>query len=226
MDTGSFKAWLSVLAGLSDAQIEEAGVALIAAREARPGVEVSCGPAALAAEGELLARIGQARQARQGCPHCGGDEIGRWGRCRGKPRYRCASCSRTFTPLTGTPLAGLHYPDRWGLQADALMAGEARHADRHHRDQRAAHRQPPDDERRRAEAQGDALQHAHRAQRLHALERQRAVGGRSEAKLYPGLNHADLVASFSPLFRAKAPVLKDVTGFLRRALDRDDETLA
>ena len=124
VDTGSFKAWLSVLAGLSDAQIEEAGVALIAAREARPGVEVSCGPAALAAEGELLARIGQARQARQGCPHCGGDEIGRWGRCRGKPRYRCASCSRTFTPLTGTPLAGLHYPDRWGLQADALMAGE------------------------------------------------------------------------------------------------------
>ena len=53
MDTGSFKAWLSVLAGLSDAQIEEAGVALIAARDARPGVEVSCGPAALAAEGEL-----------------------------------------------------------------------------------------------------------------------------------------------------------------------------
>ena len=124
MDTGSFKAWLSALAGLSDAQIEEAGVALMAAREARSGVEVSCGPLALAADGELLARIGQARQARQGCPHCGGDEIGRWGRCRGKPRYRCASCSRTFTPLTGTPLAGLHYPDRWGLQADALMAGE------------------------------------------------------------------------------------------------------
>ena len=45
-------------------------------------------------------------------------------------------------------------------------------------------------------------------------------------QLYPGLDHADLVASFSPLFRAKAPVLKDVTGFLRRALDRDDETLA
>ncbi len=124
MDAGSFKAWLSALAGLSDAQIEEAGVALMAAREARSGVEVSCGPLALAADGELLARIGQARQARQGCPHCGGDEIGRWGRCRGKPRYRCASCSRTFTPLTGTPLAGLHYPDRWGLQADALMAGE------------------------------------------------------------------------------------------------------
>jgi acetyl esterase/lipase len=70
----------------------------------------------------------------------------------------------------------------------------------------------------------DVVVHDEDTRLLHA--RQRAVGGRSEAKLYPGLDHADLVASFSPLFRAKAPVLKDVTGFLRRALDRDDETLA
>ena len=70
----------------------------------------------------------------------------------------------------------------------------------------------------------DVVVHDEDTRLLH--ERQRAVGGRSEAKLYPGLDHADLVASFSPLFRAKAPVLKDVTGFLRRALERDDETLA
>lgn len=49
-------------------------------------------------------------------------------------------------------------------------------------------------------------------------ERMRAVGGRCEAKLYPGLNHADLIATFSPLFRKKAPVLDDVTAFLHRAL--------
>ena len=49
-------------------------------------------------------------------------------------------------------------------------------------------------------------------------ERMRAVGGRCEAKLYPGLNHADLIATFSPLFRKKAPVLDDVTAFLRREL--------
>lgn len=49
-------------------------------------------------------------------------------------------------------------------------------------------------------------------------EKLRAAGARSEAKLYPGLNHADLVATFSPLFRSKAPVLRDVTYFLRRAL--------
>ena len=49
-------------------------------------------------------------------------------------------------------------------------------------------------------------------------DRMRAVGGRCEAKLYPGLNHADLIATFSPLFRRKAPVLDDMTAFLRREL--------
>ncbi|WP_333610935.1 alpha/beta hydrolase [Brevundimonas bullata] len=49
-------------------------------------------------------------------------------------------------------------------------------------------------------------------------DRMRAVGGRSEARLYPGLDHADLIATFSPLFRKKAPVLDDVVGFFRREL--------
>ena len=49
-------------------------------------------------------------------------------------------------------------------------------------------------------------------------DRMKAVGGRCEAKLYPGLNHADLIATFSPLFRKKAPVLADVTAFLHREL--------
>ncbi len=49
-------------------------------------------------------------------------------------------------------------------------------------------------------------------------ERMRAVGGRCEFKLYPGLNHADLISTFSPLFRGKAPVLADATAFLHREL--------
>lgn len=36
-----------------------------------------------------------------------------WGQAGGKPRYPCAECRKTFNPLTGTPLSGLHYPDRW-----------------------------------------------------------------------------------------------------------------
>jgi len=49
-------------------------------------------------------------------------------------------------------------------------------------------------------------------------DRMKAVDGRSEARLYPGLNHADLIATFSPLFRKKAPVLDDVSAFLHREL--------
>jgi len=49
-------------------------------------------------------------------------------------------------------------------------------------------------------------------------DRMHAVGGRSEAKLYPGLSHADMIATFSPLFRKKAPVLDDVAAFFHREL--------
>ena len=49
-------------------------------------------------------------------------------------------------------------------------------------------------------------------------QRMQAVGGRCEAKLYPGLDHADMIATFSPLFRKKAPVLDDVSAFFHREL--------
>ena len=48
--------------------------------------------------------------------------------------------------------------------------------------------------------------------------RMRELGGRCEAKLYPGLSHEDLIATFSPLFRKKAPVLADVSDFFHRML--------
>jgi hypothetical protein len=48
--------------------------------------------------------------------------------------------------------------------------------------------------------------------------RVRQLGGHSELKLYPGLSHEDLITTFSPLFRSKAPVLADVATFFRRAL--------
>lgn len=49
-------------------------------------------------------------------------------------------------------------------------------------------------------------------------DRMRELGGRCEAKLYPGLSHEDLIATFSPLFRNKAPVLADVSDFFHRTL--------
>jgi transposase-like protein len=74
---------------------------------------------------DLLAKVGQDRIANFGCPHCGADRIHRWGGASGKPRYRCAGCHKTFNPLTATPLAGLHRPDRWQDQAAALISGES-----------------------------------------------------------------------------------------------------
>jgi acetyl esterase/lipase len=62
----------------------------------------------------------------------------------------------------------------------------------------------------------DAVVHAEDTTILN--DRMRAVGGRCEAHLYPGLDHADLIATFSPLFRKKAPVLDDVVAFFRREL--------
>jgi acetyl esterase/lipase len=62
----------------------------------------------------------------------------------------------------------------------------------------------------------DTVVHAEDATILDA--RMQAAGGRSEVHLYPGLDHADLIATFSPLFRKKAPVLNDVVAFFRREL--------
>ena len=76
-------------------------------------------------EPELLSKVGRDRIGCFGCPHCGDFAIGAWGRANGMPRYRCKACRKTFTPLTGTPLSGLHYKDRWIDQARALISGES-----------------------------------------------------------------------------------------------------
>ena len=41
------------------------------------------------------------------------------------------------------------------------------------------------------------------------------AGDTVEVKIYPGLSHADMVLALSKLFRGKAPVLADMTGFLK-----------
>lgn len=76
------------------------------------------------AEAGLFVKIGRDRLENFGCPHCSSAEVRPWGSAGGKPRYRCAGCRRTSNPLTGTPLSGLHYQDRWRDQANALIAGE------------------------------------------------------------------------------------------------------
>ncbi len=142
----AFEAWLLAIARLDAAQrgralralaLAEAGVSLEAAAsvgdEARlceplPTSEQAAPPRVVTDRvpcGEsLLATIGRGRIESFGCPHCSSADVRPWGRAGGKPRYRCAACRKTFNPLTGTPLAGLHHQDRWREQAQAMISGE------------------------------------------------------------------------------------------------------
>jgi acetyl esterase/lipase len=62
----------------------------------------------------------------------------------------------------------------------------------------------------------DTTVHAEDSEILHA--RLSELGAPSTLRLYEGLNHADLIATFSPLFRRKASVLDDMAAFLGTAL--------
>ena len=59
------------------------------------------------------------------CPRCGGLGCIRWGHGRGRQRYRCGSCRRTFNDLTGTPAAftkKLTLWPRYGLSLQACVS--------------------------------------------------------------------------------------------------------
>ncbi|WP_307729119.1 IS1595 family transposase [Massilia sp. IC2-476] len=57
--------------------------------------------------------IDGARPAPLCCPECGGSRHYRHGIVRGLQRYRCRACGRTFSTLTGTPLARLRHRGKW-----------------------------------------------------------------------------------------------------------------
>ena len=144
MDSVAFRTWLNGIRRLDASQRGQAMRELALAEAGLPGgihdcvttVALAPDTACMAppaghemsggatAKPDLMARIGQSRLASVGCPHCDSDDIRPWGTAGGKPRYRCSACRKTFNPLTGTPLSGLHYPDRWHDQAQALINGE------------------------------------------------------------------------------------------------------
>ena len=59
----------------------------------------------------------------QACPACGGMRWYRWGRQADLQRFRCRDCGKTFTVLSGTPLARLRHKDCWATYAQALIEG-------------------------------------------------------------------------------------------------------
>lgn len=67
-----------------------------------------------------------------------------------------------------------------------------------------------------AHGEHDVTVHAEDSEHLAAAIQ--AAGGRAELALYPDLDHAGTVATFSPLFRGRASVLADCANFLHRTL--------
>ncbi len=46
------------------------------------------------------------------CPHCNNIKYVKMGKDKGVQRYKCKSCSKTFTPYTGTWMAHIHHKDK------------------------------------------------------------------------------------------------------------------
>ena len=57
------------------------------------------------------------------CPHCANSALQRRGGYRGRYRYKCLSCLKTFNELTDTPLAGVRDADKMRLFAAQMAEG-------------------------------------------------------------------------------------------------------
>lgn len=64
-------------------------------------------------------------------------------------------------------------------------------------------------------ATGDADETVRPRNSFALAERVRAAGGRAEVKVYPGLDHIGVLLALSRPFRGRAPVLRDLTAFMR-----------
>lgn len=57
------------------------------------------------------------------CPHCQSKEVVRFGQYKGRQRYRCKECLKTFSDLTNTPLKQTHYPEKWVTFIGCMIQG-------------------------------------------------------------------------------------------------------
>jgi transposase-like protein len=59
------------------------------------------------------------------CPRCDSSKVKPYGHYRGRKRFRCESCARTFNELTGASISGTHFPDKWQDFLDCMVAGKS-----------------------------------------------------------------------------------------------------
>jgi transposase-like protein len=73
----------------------------------------------------IIEHLEQQLQSDLKCPKCNHDQIHCWGTLKELQRYRCRACHKTFTALTGTPLARLRKREFWMEYADSMLSSEA-----------------------------------------------------------------------------------------------------
>jgi len=57
------------------------------------------------------------------CPHCTSEHVVRFGKVKGRQRYRCKSCLKTFTDTTNTVLYRTRKGDEWITFVDCMFKG-------------------------------------------------------------------------------------------------------
>lgn len=54
------------------------------------------------------------------CPHCGSEDLHRWGIRNKRQRYRCKACRKTLNSFSKTPLARLRHAEKWSQYLDGM----------------------------------------------------------------------------------------------------------
>jgi transposase-like protein len=97
VQTRYFKRIMSALEDMSPVQLRAANTRLTELNNA----------------GEALQLTDRRVEGRVACPNCETRDCCSWGRTRANvQRYRCATCHRTFTALTGTPFSHTHHKSK------------------------------------------------------------------------------------------------------------------
>lgn len=99
---GSVQQILDLISALSKAEIGELKYAL----EALPPMSPPTSDSGL--ENKM-----KKKSPRIDCPHCASKSVRDFGQYRGRNRYQCSLCSKTFTELTATPISNTRYPEKW-----------------------------------------------------------------------------------------------------------------
>lgn len=78
-------------------------------------------------EGNGLIKLKEEVNNEEGisCPHCKSSNIICYGKYRGRNRYKCKGCGKTFNELTGSPMSGTHYLEKWKDYLICMLAGKS-----------------------------------------------------------------------------------------------------